>query len=121
VPEQIKGLVFDQIIFDYLKKQQEQESRGHLNLGDAEKETGLNGPAIIRAVAQIRAKGYPLISTQTRRLWENDFRLPQSQKEYMDWREKFVTEIKDLVSILRTCDEGALAQFGTLPIQEHLF
>lgn len=124
--KQIDGLGFDKLVFDYMEKEAAQSTgerdRGALNLGVGEKEIGLAGPAILRAVSAIRAKGYPVISNSTRRTWENDFVIPKTQKDYLAWRDKMVDDIRALEAILKSCDAGAKAQWGVdLPMQQVMF
>jgi len=114
----IEGLVFDKIVFDCLKSESERGHRESMSIDDAKKATGLAEEYIIRAIAQIRAKGYPVVSQKMEPLAENRFRLPSDQKEYAEWRDDLVSSIHGLIHLLHVCDKGADARFGPVAKQE---
>jgi len=120
---QIDGLGFDKLVFAHLEKESQRDGRdAHMNVGEAEKEIGITQAQILRAMNIIRDKGYPVISKSSRRTWENDFKIPSSQSEYIEWRSKMVDDLKTLIGVLRVSDAAAKARFGVdMPVQEFLF
>lgn len=122
--EQAEGLIFDKIVFDKLTKGSQGDGRekSTLRLKDAEEELGLQSDQILRAINLIRSKGYPVIATLTRRTKEDGFKIPQTERDYMEWRNDMVDDLKSLQEILKICDAGAKAKFGVdMPVQELMF
>ena len=91
-----------------------------MNVAEAVRETGLNDAQIRGAVAAIRGKGYPVVSTSVRRTLENDFRIAASREEYGVWRERIIADIAVLRDLLAQCDRAAEHCFGKLDKQGDL-
>jgi hypothetical protein len=121
--KQIDGLGFDKLVFDALSGDGKKHGREvTMKLSRGSRELGISPEQILRAVNNIRQKGYPVISTTTRRSEEDGFRFPQNSIEYMDWRDALVDDLKSLIDTLKVCDAGAKAKFGVdLPIQQLMF
>lgn len=119
----VNGLGFAELVLAHLEKESARDGRdAHMNVAEAEKEIGINQPQILRAINIIRDKGYPVISKSTRRTWENDFKIPSSQSEYIEWRSKMTDDMKTLIHVLKYSDAAAKAKFGVdMPVQEFLF
>lgn len=111
------------MVFNHLTKESSRDGRdAHMNVGEAEKELGISQAQILRAISGIRSQGYPVLAKATRRTWENDFRIPQTQKEYIEWRSKLVEDLKELQTTLLTSDAAAKAKFGAdMPVEQFLF
>lgn len=121
---QIDGLGFDKLVFEHLEKESQRDGRERscLRLKDAEDEIGLKSDQILRAINLIRQKGYPVVATLTRRTKEDGFKIPQTEREYMEWRNLMVDDMKSLQETLKICDAGAKAKFGVdMPVQELMF
>jgi len=122
--KRIDGLGFDKLVYDYLAHLDTlgDRQKTSMNIGAAEKEIGLSGPTILRAVSVMREKGYPVISNSTRRTWENDFVIAKNQREYLAWRDKMIDDIRTLEDVLRACDKAARVKWGAdLPMQQVMF
>lgn len=121
--EKPTGLIFDQLVFDALDDVSKRHGRDHvMKLAAAEKDLGISDDSILRAINVIRSKGYPVISTITRRTREDGFTIPQTAQGYMAWRDVLVDDLKSLHMLLKLCDAGAKARFGAdLPTQELMF
>jgi hypothetical protein len=116
--EPASGLVFDKIVYDCLELETARGSAESMSINDAKKETGLSEDSILRAISEIRAKGYPVISQKMRPMAEDRFRLAQNEAEYLGWRENLVSSVHGLVALLEVCDRGATARFGSVAKQE---
>jgi hypothetical protein len=124
VPEEpINGLIFDELVFNALNDESKRHGRDHsMKLSVAEKDLGIGDDQILRAINLIRAKGYPVISTITRRTKEDGFTIPQTESGYLMWRDQLIDDLKSLCALLKLCDAGAKAKFGVdLPTQELMF
>lgn len=121
--KQIDGLGFDRMVFDFLVKESSRDGRdAQMSVRDGEKQLGLSQAQIVRAIHEIRSSGYPVISNSTRRTLENDFRIPRTEKEYMEWRNVLIEDLKALQQILLVSDAAATAKFGAdIPVQQFLF
>ena len=112
-----EGLIFDKVVYDCLVSSCGRGSGENMAMVDAKKETGLSEDSILRAIAEIRAKGYPVISQKMRPMAEDRFRMAQTEREYLDLREGLISGIHGLISLLRVCDAGAKAKFGVVAHQ----
>jgi len=124
VDKHVDGLVFDKMVFSVLERESARDGRERscLRIKEAEDETGLKSDQILRAINLIRNKGYPVVATLTRRTKEDGFKIPQTQREYMEWRNVMVDDMKSLQEVLKICDAGAKAKFGVeMPVQELMF
>ena len=108
------GLVFDKLVFDALRSASQGDNRtAYLKIEKAVEDTGLQTEQILRGIALIRSKGYPVISVLSKRTREDGFRIPQTAREYMEWRDKLVGDLRSIHDVLKISDAAATAQFGT--------
>jgi len=119
--EQLIGLCFDKMVFDYIVENQKQDRHFRMCMKAAEKALGLSDHQIRRALTEIRTKGYIVMGHTTRRTWANDFVICEDKAEYMKWRDGMVGDIGTLQAILAGNDAAASAKFGAMEKQDNLF
>lgn len=112
VPVSYEKLVYDALVGGAKHEGSRDSSDALLKLAATSKELGISPDDIVRAVAAIRQKGYPVISYSSRRTKEDGFRIPRTHSEYMAWREAMASDVRSLVALLRLMDAGAENKFG---------
>lgn len=121
-PVSYEKIVYDSLLAGTKHEGSRDTSDSLLKVAAASKEIGISQEDVLRAVAVIRQRGYPVISQSSRRMKEDGFRIPKTHADYMVWHETMVKDIKALVDLLRLMDAGSEARFNEkAPKQTFIF